>query len=343
MKKTVNLIKLLSLMGVFLVLACSCQKDDDNDNGVNNNSGEPVLTTIDVTSLTQTTTISGGSITSDGGSTITARGVCWSTGANPTITDNKTTDGAGSGDFTSNVSGLTENTTYYLRAYATNSNGTGYGNEISFTTLQSASYGSFTDSRDGTVYQTVTIGNQEWMAENLKYLPSVVRGVQHENPLDFAPISLTTPYYYVYGYDGEDVAAAKQTTNYNTYGVLYNWQAALTACPAGWHLPGDDEWTALTDYLGGFLVAGSKLKEVGTAHWESPNSDATNESGFTALPGGFVSSTSLDIGQQGFWWSATENITNYAWSRLLNTSGSSMGVNHHRMEHGFSVRCVKDN
>jgi len=203
-------------------------------------------------------------------------------------------------------------------------------------------YGQMTDTRDNNVYKTVTIGNQVWMAENLKWLPSVVRGVLHDNPLDFAPISLTNPLYYVYGYDGEDVAEAKQTFNYNTYGVLYNWQAALQACPSGWHLPSDAEWTELTDYLGGFLIAGSKLKEVGTEHWESPNSDATNVSGFTALPGGFISHTSIDIGIQGFWWSASENITNYAWSRLLHAQGSSVGVNHDRMEQGFSVRCVKN-
>ncbi len=124
----------------------------------------------------------------------------------------------------------------------------------------------FTDSRDGTHYNAVKIGNQVWMAENLKYLPSVV------GP---GTGSQTTPYYYVYGYDSTVVADAKATSNYTTYGVLYNWPAAMNeatssssnpsgvqgACPTGWHLPSDAEWTELTDYLGGTSVAGGKLKE----------------------------------------------------------------------------------
>ena len=134
----------------------------------------------------------------------------------------------------------------------------------------------FTDFRDGNHYNVVKIANQVWMAENLKYLPSVV------GP---PTTSYTLPYYYVYGYYGTDVNAAKATANYTTYGVLYNWAAALTSCPAGWHLPGTGEWTQLTDYLGGLSTAGGKLKETGTAHWASPNTGATNEYGFTALPG----------------------------------------------------------
>ena len=116
----------------------------------------------------------------------------------------------------------------------------------------------FTDARDGTHYDAVKIGNQVWMAENLKYLPSVV------GP---ATGSETAAYYYVYDYDGTDVMAAKATANYTTYGVLYNWPAAMNACPTGWHLPSDAEWTELTDYLGGSGVAGGKLKEIGTTHW----------------------------------------------------------------------------
>ena len=113
----------------------------------------------------------------------------------------------------------------------------------------------FTDNRDGNVYSFVTIGDQVWMSENLKYLPSVV---------DRATYSNTDPYYYVYGYNGTDVPAAKATDNYKTYGVLYNWPAAIDACPSGWHLPSDAEWTQLTNYLGGEGGAGAKLKATGT-------------------------------------------------------------------------------
>src|SRR5690554_5025131 len=113
-KKTNNLIFPLLLMGVFLIFASSCKK------------GIPVLSTTAITDITQTTAKSGGNITSDGGATVTVRGVCWSTNQTPTISDNKTTDGTGAGNFVSSISGLTANTTYYVRAYATNSNGTAY-------------------------------------------------------------------------------------------------------------------------------------------------------------------------------------------------------------------------
>ena len=124
-KKTSNLILPLLAMGVFLIFASSCKKED---------AGKPVLKTLAVTEITDTTAKSGGNITSDGGAAIIARGVCWSTRRTPTITDNKTTDGTGAGDFESSIVGLSANTTYYVRAYATNSNGTVYGNEISFNT-----------------------------------------------------------------------------------------------------------------------------------------------------------------------------------------------------------------
>ena len=211
------------------------------------------------------------------------------------------------------------------------------------------SYGSFTDSRDGTEYQTIIIGGQEWMAENLKYLPSVV------GP---GTGSQSTPYYYVYGYDGTNVTDAKATSNYTTYGVLYNWPAAMAGsassnanpsgvqgvCPAGWHLPSDAEWTELTDYLGGISVAGGKLKEIGTTHWQSPNTGATNETGFTALPGGYRGNYGLfyGFGSFGYWWSATEYDADIAWCRYVYYSGSSVVRHDDGKELGFSVRCLRD-
>jgi len=207
----------------------------------------------------------------------------------------------------------------------------------------------FTDTRDNNHYNVVKIGNQLWMAENLKYLPSVV------GP---GTGSQTTPYYYVYGYNGTTVAEAKATANYTTYGVLYNWSAAMNGaassttnpsgiqgvCPTGWHLPSDAEWTELTDYLGGTTIAGGKLKETGTTHWASPNTGATNETGFTALPGGnrnYDGSFNY-IGSYGYWWSATENLATDAWNRYMGNYHSSVSRGNVPKELGFSVRCVRD-
>ena len=210
---------------------------------------------------------------------------------------------------------------------------------------------SFIDSRDGNVYKTVTIGNQVWMAENLRYLPEV------EGP---GPGSQTTPSFYVYGYDGTDVAEAKATEYYKTNGVLYNWPAAMASsasseanpsgvqgiCPDGWHLPSDAEWRELTDFLSGAESAGGKLKETGTTHWNSPNEGATNETGFTALPGGYLSySKFYDIGLYGNWWSATEAAgnTSMAWGRGMSYNTTIAGAQTPgSKKNGFSVRCVKD-
>jgi len=194
-----------------------------------------------------------------------------------------------------------------------------------------------TDSRDANTYSYKTIGTQVWMTKNMAYLPSVVGPGTGSN---------STAYYYVYGYDGSDVATAKATDNYSTYGVLYNWTAAQSACPSGWHLPSDAEWTTFTNDLGGASVAGGKLKEAGTAHWNSPNIGATNESGFTALPGGYRTANGVfgTIGIGGRWWSSPQSDGNDAWCRTLASNSSRCRVdrNDYNKERGFSVRCVRD-
>jgi uncharacterized protein (TIGR02145 family) len=198
-----------------------------------------------------------------------------------------------------------------------------------------------TDSRDDKTYSYKTIGSRVWMTENLAYLPSVV---------GLGTGSDTTPYYYVYGYDGTDVAAAKATENYQTYGVLYNWTAAFNACPAGWHLPNDTEWAQLTTYLGGENVAGGKMKEAGTTHWNSPNTAANNDSGFSGLPGGILSCINLYdeisynfvlLGWNAFWWSSTEYSSDSAWAWFLEHDTGAINKYSFNKGSGYSVRCVK--
>ena len=184
-------------------------------------------------------------------------------------------------------------------------------------------------------YSTVQIGDQCWFSENCRYLPEVSPSNEGNT---------TDPYYYVYGYEGTDVAAAQATENYATYGVLYNWPAVMTEgiCPSGWHVPSDGEFTELTDYLGGEGVAGGKMKEAGYDHWNTPNTGATNSSGWTGLPGGYRFSLGFNwTGNNGYWWSASESGS-YSWKRVLGIYIDSVGRGDYVRYIGYSARCVRD-
>ena len=190
-------------------------------------------------------------------------------------------------------------------------------------------------SHDGYDYGTVLIGEQCWFSENCRYLPEV-------SPSSAG--SETSPYYYVYGYEGIDVASAMSTSNYATYGVLYNWPAVMTEgiCPSGWHIPSDEEFTELTDFLGGESVAGGKMKETGYDHWNSPNAGATNSSGWTGLPGGHhYSGGFYGVGILGAWWSASESGSD-SWLRELNGYYGIVYRFFINRYDGFSARCVRD-
>src|SRR5574344_1448460 len=197
-------------------------------------------------------------------------------------------------------------------------------------------YGSITDI-DGNTYKTVTIGTQTWMAENLK-VTKYNDGIAIPNVTDNTAWSeLTT---------GALCDYDNPPSNSETYGKLYNWHAVNTGklCPTGWHVPSDAEWTELTDYLGGTSVVDGKLKETGTTHWASLNTGATNETGFTALPGGGrdYRGTFGGIGYTGHWWSATEYGATNAWDRYISDYNSIVYRYRYAKEVGFSVRCVRD-
>jgi uncharacterized protein (TIGR02145 family) len=198
-------------------------------------------------------------------------------------------------------------------------------------------YGTVTDI-DGNVYRTVRIGSQEWMAENLKTTSyrngDAIANVSDNNSW----FNLTTGAYCNYNNDENYVA---------TYGRFYNWYAVndgRNLAPAGWHVSTDADWAALITYLGGEAVAGGYLKEAGTTHWSSPNTGATNESGFTALPGGYRNpdGPSNHIGNIGFWWTATVDNTNKAWRLTMRYFDIAVERNSYYMMGGMSVRCVKD-
>ena len=302
----------------------------------------PIITTASITGITPTASICGGDITYTGGAPITARGVCWSTSANPTISDNKTIDVPVPGAFTSLITGLTANTVYYVRAYATNNTGTGYGSNMSFTTQD---YGTVTDI-NGNIYKTITIGTQTWMAENLKatkygngdFIETTTPATLDISSLVYMPV--TPKYQWVYNGDESNVAL---------FGRLYTWYAATDSrnvCPSGWHLPSTTEWSTLTDFLGGAGIAGRKLKESGTTHWNTPDWGATNETGFTALPAGVRTNQGgfFNQGTYGAWWTSTEyrSDTSRAWVRTIYNNSNSVSDHDYGKLSGYSVRCVQD-
>lgn len=283
----------------------------------------PTVTTESITNINPTNASGGGNVTSQGSSNVTDRGVCWSTSSTPTIFDAHTFDGGGTGSFISNLIGLTPNTPYYVRAYATNGSGTAYGNQISFTTVSGSPFGepcpgipTITDPRDGQVYPTVQIGSQCWLQKNMNYET------------------------------GNSWCYDNITSNCSTYGRLYDWSTALGACPSGWHLPSDAEWTVLTTFLGGESNAGGKMKEAGYAHWKTPNTGATNESGFTALPGGYrnYNGTFYYLRDHALFWSSTESSSTDAWYRSLRYDIRDVFRNRNGgiKADGYSVRCLKD-
>ena len=302
-------------------------------NGCKDSSLLPSVQTTKLTAITASTATGWGNVPSDPGSSISERGICWNTSSNPTTKNSKATTTAGTGNFSVAMSGLTMGTKYYARCYATNKTGTSYGNELTFTTLL--------EDYDGNTYHTITIGNQVWMAENLK-----VTKYRNGNAISSASdptawSSLTAGTYCNY---------SNSSTNKTTYGTLYNWYAvndARVIAPTGWHVPTQAEWTTLINYLGNASIAGDILKETGNTHWSGTYTAATNASGFTALPGGYVGQQNnvygfYGIGTDGYWWTATEVDSNTASSWSLNNNSPLAVPSNTAKQYGFSIRCVKD-
>jgi uncharacterized protein (TIGR02145 family) len=300
------------------------------------------VTTTAVSSVTSSSATTGGNVTTDGGAAVTARGVAYGTTVSPTIPGTNTSNGTGTGAFTSQLTGLTASTTYYVRAYATNGVGTAYGNEISFSTNTSngfSSCGGVTDV-DGNSYQTVQIGTQCWTQSNLK-VSKYRNGDNIPTGLSNSAWQNTTAGAYAI-YDNNPV-------NDGLYGKLYNHYAVMDnrgLCPTGWHVPTDGEWTTLETYLGGSSVAGGALKSTTTqptpGGWASPNVGATNSSGFSAGPGGVrFNGDFYLVGGGGYWWSSSLSGAN-AWNRGL--VYDSVGINQGFLNRdiGISVRCLRD-
>lgn len=217
-------------------------------------------------------------------------------------------------------------------------NNYGESGESSQTSATPTSTATTVTDIDGNVYNTVTIGTQVWMKENLKVTKYRNGDAIPTTTANIFSGESSPKYQWAYNNDENNVS---------TYGRLYTWYAATDSrgvCPTGWHVPTDAEWTTLTDYLRGESVAGGKMKEAGTTHWISPNV-GDNSSGFTALPGGFRVSEGpfIYMGDTGYWWSATEGEWyRYGWYRYLRYFNDYANRTADHKSYGFSVRCVRD-
>lgn len=333
------------------------------------------LITTPVTDITINSAISGGNILDDGGDMVIARGIVWGKIENPSIDNNEgiTNEEAGTGGYVSQLTELTMITVYYVRAYATNSLGTFYGNQIEFRTLGINGIpcpGSETifDS-DGNIYNTVLIGYQCWMASNLrttKYNTGVDLPTGYNNS-EWG--SLMSGAYAIYPHT--TIAGLNSDAEVlETYGALYNWYAISTGiiCPKGWHVPSDNDWTQLTDYIvsQGYPNdsddpngAGNVLKscrqinsplggECNTTVHPRWNSDITHsgfdEYDFSGIPGGLRSAAGIydANGFQSLWWTSTENSLANAWYRGIFHYVGRIHLNDFSKASGFSVRCVRD-
>lgn len=320
----------------------------------------PMVTTSSVSDITWCSATCGGNVTSNGGFAVTSHGVCWSTSQLPTIIDNHTTNGSGNGSFTSSITGLSELTTYYVRAYATDGVATAYGDQQTFTTVanpdgQPCPGTSTLTDVDGNTYNTVLIGTQCWMKENLRTTRYA----------DNTPIALGNEASYDVAYR---YYPNNSSNNVTTYGYLYNWKAVMHnssssnsnpsgvqgICPTGWHVPSDAEWIQLTNYVnsqssyqcrypGSGYIAKVLASQTG---WSSSTGtcdvgntpSSNNATGFSALPAGYGS----DLGSGTAFWSATRTDSTNALIHSLRNNDARVYRGYCRMLGSYSVRCLRD-
>ena len=243
--------------------------------------------------------------------------MCWSINSPPTIVDNRTTDGSGIGFYISTIAGLDPDFSYYVRAYATNGEGTAYGNVYYL-----KPYKSTVTDIEGNVYSTVTIGTQVWTVENLD-VTKYQNGEPITNISDNALWNNTETGAYC-DYDNNAL-------NSNTFGRLYNWYAtndSRNIAPEGWHVATYTDYQVLIDYLGGPWKADEIMKN----------------GGFNALPGGKRNRDGVffDQGTYPYFWSSTEYHEGSAWARYVVLDGGELNIINLSKNYGFSVRCVRD-
>jgi uncharacterized protein (TIGR02145 family) len=311
----------------------------------------PTVMTVNITSITQTDSKASGIVSSDGGSSITARGFVWSTNPNPIISlSTKTSDGTGVGTYSSNITGLIPNTKYFIRAYATNSAGTGYGDPVEFATISPTGIGfpcpgvPTVKDIDGNTYNTVQIGNQCWLKENLR-VTKFNDGTEIKLDTTGGVTGGVGNTWATWGNPekGKRTVYGNDFANLEKFGYLYNWIAAIKGiCPSGWVVPTLGDVIILKNSLGSFV--GGKMKSI--SGWEAPNYGATNESGFSALPGGLRDQNGPfgSINTAAYFWTSEESSSpTYIHFISLNNTSREMDPTAGliRVPFGLSIRCVK--
>jgi uncharacterized protein (TIGR02145 family) len=315
----------------------------------------PVAVATDpVSDINARNAIAGGTINENGGPPVTMRGFVWGTSRQPTVESYAgiAISGSGRGSFMSSLTGLEPQTTYYVRAFGISDAGILYGEPVSFTTPPEMRYGSVTDI-DGNTYRTIEIGDQNWMAENL-------RTSRFRNGDDITYVLSNHEWQELGDTESGAWAFYNNHAGNEPFGLLYNWYAVNDPrgiCPTGWRVASDGDWhrmerhlgmpqneLATTGWRGQHANVGGKLKAEGTEYWRGPNAGATNESGFRALAGGyrFTSGSFSYLTFFGYWWTATEADANTAWRRLLFNNRESINRMNYDKRYGFSVRCVQN-
>ena len=306
----------------------------------------PTVSKSEVTVISKNIANFIGIVSDEGSATLLKVGFCYSTNPNPSLfngTSVETYYNGKNNNFTKQINSFVSGSKYYVRPYATNANGTSYGPEVIFYAKNPTSgYGPNLYDIDGNQYKTIFISNQYWMAENLRVsrfsdgtsIPDLTN--DDSNWITSSP---------AWAYCNRD-----NNTN-STYGKLYNLYTITIKnyeiCPTGWHVPTKNDWSKLSSYLGGDALAGGKMKEKGTSHWISPNTDATNSSFFNALPAGYkhAKGMSMDFNIAAYFWSSASSAVESLEYKSL-TYSSSYIFNYNNLPSystvGLSIRCLED-
>ncbi len=327
----------------------------------------PVVETLSASNITHAAATLNGHIVFDGGTVTMEKGFYYSASPDPGAGDSMIIATGDDNPFSATISGLEPTTIYYVRAYATNEVGTTLAEVIMFETQADPvndgdpcpGIPTVTDTRDGNVYNTVYIGGQCWLREPMRWLPEVYPPENSSN---------TEKRYYVYGYFGSDLAEAKAMESYQHYGTLYSWHAAMEACPPGWHLSTDSEWTALINHMvdnyeevqlsnvGNALKSRRQVNSPLGSPWateEHPRFDehgvhhGLDLAGFGAIPAGMraipppgIQGYYFSYGREARYWTSTQS-GDFSWTRSLAVSSGAVGRWDLFREYGFAVRCVR--